>query len=52
MPDADARGPKVDPAEDLYRAIHLPDWWNKKVAPLGPDQPPSIGPSSPSTSPR
>lgn len=36
MPDADARGPQVDPAEDLYRAIHLSDWWNKKVAPPRP----------------
>lgn len=23
-----SRGPEVDPAEDLYRAVTVPDWWN------------------------
>ena len=26
MPDAESRGPEVDPADDLYRAI-VPEWW-------------------------
>ena len=36
MPDADGRGPQVDPAEDLYRAIHRLDWWNADVSPPRP----------------
>jgi len=27
MSDADARGPQVDAADDLYRMITTPDWW-------------------------
>jgi hypothetical protein len=33
MSDADSRGPQVAPAEDLYRAIHVPDWWDHRVDP-------------------
>lgn len=33
MSDADSRGPQVAPAEDLYRAIHVPDWWDRSVDP-------------------
>ena len=36
MSDADARGPQVDAAEDLYRAIHLSQWWNGGVTPPRP----------------
>ena len=33
MSDADVRGPQVDAAENLYRAIHVPDWWILNVDP-------------------
>jgi len=33
MSDADVRGPQVDPAEDLYRAITVPKWWDLSVDP-------------------
>lgn len=36
MSDADARGPQVDPADDLYRAIHTPDWWEADADPPRP----------------
>ena len=36
MPDADSRGPEVDGAEQLYRAIHLREWWNAEVTPPRP----------------
>ena len=36
MPDVSARGPQVDAAEDLYRAIHLSQWWNEEVTPPRP----------------
>ena len=36
MSGADARGPQVDAAENLYRAIHLSRWWNGEVAPPRP----------------
>lgn len=36
MSDADARGLQVDPAEDLYRAIHTPDWWEADADPPRP----------------
>ena len=33
MSDAEARGPRVDPVEDLYRALCAPDWWDLSVDP-------------------
>jgi len=33
MSDADARGPQVEPAEDLYRALHVRDWWDLSADP-------------------
>ncbi len=33
MSDADSRGPQVDPREDLYRAVDVPEWWDLSVAP-------------------
>jgi len=36
MSDAEARGPQVDAVEDLYRAIHTPDWWEADAGPPRP----------------
>ena len=33
MPDANVRGPQVAPYEELYRAIHISDWWDLSVEP-------------------
>ena len=33
MSDADSRGPQVDPVEDAYRAIVVPEWWNNATDP-------------------
>ncbi|HEY4761957.1 MAG TPA: hypothetical protein VIH42_15375 [Thermoguttaceae bacterium] len=33
MSEVDARGPQVDPYEDLYRAIHVSDWWDQSFNP-------------------
>jgi hypothetical protein len=33
MSDADTRGPQVEPAEDLYRALPVRDWWDLSVDP-------------------
>ena len=33
MSDADNRGPQVESAEDLYRALHVRDWWDLNVDP-------------------
>ena len=36
MADGQSRGPQVDPIEELYRAIHLPEWWNGEIDPPRP----------------
>jgi hypothetical protein len=36
MSDAGARGPQVDAIEDLYRAIHVSDWWEADANPPRP----------------
>ncbi len=36
MSDGDARGPQVEPDDDLYRAIHTPDWWEVDADPPRP----------------
>ena len=36
MPDAGERGPQVDATEELYRAIHTPDWWEAEATPPRP----------------
>ena len=36
MSDAEPWGPPIDAAEDLYRAIHLPIWWNGEANPPCP----------------
>jgi hypothetical protein len=36
MSDAGVRGPQVDAAEDLYRAITVPDWWAAEENPPRP----------------
>jgi hypothetical protein len=33
MSEADSCGPQVDPREDLYRAVTVPDWWAKTADP-------------------
>jgi hypothetical protein len=33
MSDADTRGPQVDPAETLYRALVVPEWWDDSTDP-------------------
>ncbi len=33
MPDVESRGPQVDPSEDLYRALDVPDWWDLSIDP-------------------
>lgn len=33
MSDANVRGPQVAPHEELYRAIHISDWWDLSVEP-------------------
>lgn len=36
MSDGEARGPQVDSAEDMYRAIPIPDWWDSSADPPRP----------------
>ena len=31
MRSGEERGPEVDSADELYRAVHLPDWWNSEI---------------------